>query len=565
MAISRSKKSSFKRPGRRCHEPSAAEALSAEHQRCVSQPGTQVSNGPGALLSLVTLGFFATVFAQSIFVIVTRGRVPFVSSDRSGILFNLLPLGMLSLFLLGVTPAMRDRAIQFSASEIDFLFPAPFTRRQLLAFFLLRGLVPKLGLAVIVTISFSVLVPSILSAILGIFLSLVFLHGATVASQLVQQTISTQVYSRFNRIVVVLVVVAIGIGVARAMPTGADNWTRLAEFRRSTPVQWITAPFDIFSRIIVAPQLFPEAIPDLSIALVINAAVYWLVFRLDARYEDQAVRTSQRMYERLQAARSGNMYAVTVRTEYGRSLMPRFPWWLGVGPNLRRQLLSGLRDMRHMFWFALIVAVIIAAVVVFVLRENPKLTDYVGYMVLGATAYVTFILSGQLPFGFRGDLNHMEVLKSLPLPPIAIASAEVIGASIIGCLGQWFFIVVGILGAPSQSAILLSGAAFFFPFNLLLFGVNNLLLLLFPFRLVGGGPDVTLMGRVMIMMMGNLFAVLFGFAIAAIPAAIVFLITSNWATTLVVAWIGLMLMGFGLLFVVAWAFRRFDISTDMPD
>ena len=202
---------------------------------------------------------------------------------------------------------------------------------------------------------------------------------------------------------------------------------------------------------------------------------------------------------------------------------------------------------------------------VYVLRQNPKLVGYVGYMVLGATAYVTFILSAQLPFGFRGDLNHMEVLKAPPLRPIAIATAEVVGASIIGCLGQWFLVVVGICGAPSQSVILLSGAAFYFPYNLLLFGISNLLLLLFPFRLASSGPDVTLMGRVMIMMMGNLFAVALGFGIAAIPAAVVFLVTTNWAATLVVAWIGLMIQGIGLLFGVAWAFRRFDVSTEMSD
>jgi hypothetical protein len=113
--------------------------------------------------------------------------------------------------------------------------------------------------------------------------------------------------------------------------------------------------------------------------------------------------------------------------------------------------------------------------------------------------------------------------------------------------------------------ILLSGGAFYVPYNLLLFGVSNLLLLLFPFRLVSSGPDVTLMGRLMILMMGNLFAVIFSFGLAAIPAGIVFLLTSSWPATLIVAWVGSMLLGIALLFPVAWAFHRFDVSTEMPD
>ena len=159
----------------------------------------------------------------------------------------------------------------------------------------------------------------------------------------------------------------------------------------------------------------------------------------------------------------------------------------------------------------------------------------------------------------------MEVLKALPHRPIAIAAAEVVGAALICCLGQWFIVVVGILGAPSQAPILLAGAAFYFPFNVLILGINNLVLLLFPFRLAGGGPDVTLMGRVMIMMVGNLLAVTLGVGIAAIPAAAVFLISKSWAATLIVAWVGLTALGGGLLFGVGWAFRRFDVSSDMPD
>jgi hypothetical protein len=260
------------------------------------------------------------------------------------------------------------------------------------------------------------------------------------------------------------------------------------------------------------------------------------------------------------------MYAAgTTRTEFTSSFLPPFPWWFGVGPNLRRQLLGGLRDMRGMLWLGLAVAAVAAGGLAVVVRENPKIASSLGYFVLGGAAYMTFVLSAQLPCGFRGDLNQMEVLKSLALSPIAIATAEVVSAAILGCLGQALLVVVSILGAPSQSMIVLTGAAFFFPYNLLLFGSNNLLLLLFPFRLVSSGPDVTLMGRIMIMMLGNLLAVALGFGLAAIPAAVILIITASWAATLVIAWIGLMSVGTGLLFGVAWAFRRFDISADMPE
>lgn len=527
--------------------------------------GRKFSTVRGALLTVVTLGFIGMMLAGFVVNIVIRHQVPFANSGRSNAFASLLPFGMLAYFLMGISPSLGERAIHFSASEIDFLFPAPFTRRQLLAFYLLRGLVGKLALAILVAVSFTSIVPSIPMAMVGIFLSLVFLHGATIASQLIQQTISTQLYSRARRILAIIVVVAVGIGIARALPSNVDHWSRLNEFRASIAVRVITAPFDVFSRIIVTPR-FAQAVPDLAIAVVINTLVYWMVFALDSSFEDAAVRASQRIYERMQAARRGNLYAgASTRTEYARSLVPRLPLWNGIGPNLRRQLIGGLRDMQSMLWLAIIVAVVSAAVMIFVVRENPKVVGYIGYMVLGLTAYGTFIMGSQLPFGFRGDLNHMEVLKSLPIRPMAVATAEVVSATIIGCLGQWFLVLAGLVGAPSQSLILLAGAPFFVPYNLLLFGISNLLLLLFPFRLVSSTPDVTMMGRVMILMIGNLFALLLGIAIAAIPAAIAFLMTASWIATLVAGWFGLMLVGIAQLFAVGWAFRRFDVSTDMPD
>lgn len=520
----------------------------------------------GAILSIVTLGFFGVMLAQFIFMLTIRSRVPFVLSERSALLAEYLPLGMLAYFLMGMSPALGERAIQFSASEIDFLFPAPFSRRQLLAYHLVRGFVGKIGIALLVAVSIAILVPSVLSAAVGVFCALIFLHGATIAAQLVQQTVGTQLYTRARRTILMIVLVIVGVGITWTMPTDAEPWTWLSEFRASTIIRGITAPFEAYTRLILAPRLLPQALPHLAIALAMNVVVYWFIFQLDARYEDLAVRTSQRTYERIQAVRSGNIYASpTSRTEYAYSLVPQFPWWGGAGPHMRRQLIGGSRAVRSILWVGLVIAMVSAGTIVFVVQKNPKVMDHVGSVVLGATAYMTFVLASQLPFGFRGDLDHMEVLKALPHRPIAIAFGEVVSASVICCLGQMFFVMVGILGAPTQTMILLTGALFYFPFNAILFGTNNLVLLLFPFRLSSGGADVTLMGRVMIMMLGNLLAVFLGLGIAAIPAAAVFLLSDSWPATLMIAWLGLLSVGTGLLYAVAWAFSRFDVSTDMPD
>ena len=73
-------------------------------------------------------------------------------------------------------------------------------------------------LAVLVGISMSALFNSLFSSVVGMFLAIVFLHGATVAAQLLQQTIGMQLYSRTRWVLVAIVVVAVGIGLAAPCP-----------------------------------------------------------------------------------------------------------------------------------------------------------------------------------------------------------------------------------------------------------------------------------------------------------------------------------------------------------
>ena len=51
-------------------------------------------------------------------------------------------------------------------------------------------------------------------------------------------------------------------------------------------------------------------------------------------------------------------------------------------------------------------------------------------MGIGMTAYLTFLFSMQLPWAFRGDLDHMDSLKTLPLHPMVLAVGELAGGAV---------------------------------------------------------------------------------------------------------------------------------------
>src|SRR5262249_59206383 len=106
----------------------------------------------------------------------------------------------------------------------------------------------------------------------------------------------------------------------------------------------------------------------------------------------------------------------------------------------------------------------------------------------GLLLWLTIVLTTMVPFDFRGDLERMEVLKTLPLPAWRVALGQLVTpvlllylvqALLLGAVqlawGQWnFLLVLFLVFAP--------------PANLLVFGLDNLLFLWFPSRVVAANP-----------------------------------------------------------------------------
>ena len=85
----------------------------------------------GAFLIIFTIGIFAMMIVPSVLVASMRDRP---AGLASGLAEPYLPLGLLSISLLFVFTSAGEKALYFSPPEVDFLFPAPFHRRELLIF-----------------------------------------------------------------------------------------------------------------------------------------------------------------------------------------------------------------------------------------------------------------------------------------------------------------------------------------------------------------------------------------------------------------------------------------------
>jgi hypothetical protein len=187
-------------------------------------------------------------------------------------------------------------------------------------------------------------------------------------------------------------------------------------------------------------------------------------------------------------------------------------------------------------------------------------------MVLGILSYITFLFGSGFPGAFRGDLNQMDLLKALPVRPLALAVGELAGcvAIISGC--QIGFLAIYGMVAPSGAWMLLSAAILAPAINWVLLATNNLLFLLFPVPAEPGASGrLHLAGRGCLTALLQMLVTALLLGIPAGLAGLAYLASGfSWAAMGVAALVALSAEAVMMTLLVAWAFDRFDPSMDTP-
>jgi hypothetical protein len=245
----------------------------------------------------------------------------------------------------------------------------------------------------------------------------------------------------------------------------------------------------------------------------------------------------------------------------------------GIGTLCWRQLTTTVRmPTRLVVVFALFVAILGATQAV----SPPGHAGPALAVVLGGVLVVSAVfVSATLPFDFRGDVDHLALLKTLPIPPWRMALGQMLAPVLTVTLLQW--LVLGVLYlSPSvhterargswlvqPGMILLICGLLALPLNGLLFALENLLFLLFPTRVLANNPaDFQALGRNVLFMLAKLVvlgAVFLIAAIVCIDVGVFFPILG-----LVMAWVTLAFFVSPLIPLIGWAFTVFDVGRDTP-
>lgn len=482
------------------------------------------------------------------------------------IMLGIVPVVLLAFSVLSIATSAGEKVFYFSPGEVDFLFAGPFTRQELLYYKILKNVSASALMALLFSIAFLQHVTYWIAAFFGVFLSLVVIQFLSMTVILLGQIVAQRAYNATRKILLAVFFVAGGFTLLQLFSSRVPPPAELLRWvSEESPLRWLIVPFIPFGKAIAAPTIVPKLVMWLAVALAIDLALLVLVIRLDVDYMEGALESSQRIYARLQrVSKGGGMMALgTVKVPLLLRLPP-FPWLGGAGPIAWRQCTSALRSTRGLLFVFLVLALSFSPVLV-VWSIKGGLGNETAGIIVGLLAGLTFYLAMFLPFDFRTELENMEWLKVLPVRPEAIATGELLAPVLVMTFLQ-LLLLGAVAFAIGPRPTLLAASMFTVPTNFILFGSENLLFLLFPTRLVNAGAgDFQFMGRFMIAMVLKLLIIGASLGITAgVGFLFFFLLGRSWLAFLWPAWIALVSLVVVLVWLVSWAFQRFDVSLDTP-
>ncbi len=525
----------------------------------------------GVLALAFGLLFFALIVGKN-FALRISATEPVFKGEGLEQLRRNSPLLLLVYCLVTVLLSSGEEAISFSPAEVQFLFPAPFTRRQLLAYKLLGTALLCVVYGLLMTGFFLAYVPNPLAAWLGLVLTLWFVQFFSTTVALVLQTLGARATTRSRKIILV------GLAVMLTLTVGwlgrdalAEGPARALDRLTAQPAVWYgLAPLRWFVEATTAEQLWPEFADRALRCLAIDAGLLLVVFLLDARYLEAAATASDREYERLQRVRSGGALAGAGSNGKARFSLPALPDLGGVGILVWRQLTTAARSLRPLLILLGCFIVILVGPRLAIAGDDAEMVQTGLGLTIGVLTMSFGILTTMLTFDFRGDVDRIEVLKTLPISPYRIVIGQLLGPALLLSAVQVLLTLLGQIVWGSVAELLIVVVLFALPLNFLSFGLDNLLFLWFPERFAPSGPgDFQMMGRQMIKLVAKFVALSLLLVPISIAALAAFALGYHFfgdgiPAVVVVSWLGVTAAAAVVVLPVAAAFRRFDVARDTP-
>jgi hypothetical protein len=396
-------------------------------------------------------------------------------------------------------PAFKrpEEALEWTAAERELLGAGPFRRSELIFYRLTHILNATLVKAVCFTL---LMLPDLhrpLAGLVGIFLGLIFLDLLRINLEITTHGLAQATYRRFRLAIAAISAstVASSLVIAYCIPPHWHarsthlTWAILKHVLRSAsmlldtiPGRIALAPFKLYSSVIVTEELSASWLFECSICCLLIPTMTWLAVYLDGWFDR---RIAQRERDEYPPRPSAGRVSAALGNRAARQ---RIAWLLGAGPLAWRQLI-GADKQRSQLAVALALPGLLAMLPVFVCSDGRQAALQVS---AALTFYSFLLLPTALKFDFRRDIQRMVILKTLPIRPVALVVGQIGAPSILAFVFQVTVLVLTMLMRPFPIWILLATLLLLAPLNALIFALDNLLYLLYPYRLNQEGIEIFL-------------------------------------------------------------------------
>jgi hypothetical protein len=476
-------------------------------------------------------------------------RVP-AAGFATALVDQLLPLGALALavlLLLAWIAGSSETPFNFSLAETQFLFTAPLTRRQVIAFKVLRSQTSLLFSAILSVLLFSGFhfTAARFMRMGGLWLVYATLQLNFAAAAFVRANLAEHGLTGWRRRagLVLGVAVAVGLGwwgLRRALPGIAaafsdDPALGAAALGRALrggvlgvllwPLRALLSP--LFAR---TPADFVAALPG---ALLVLVAHYVWVVSSALSFEEVAAEAAEKTARRIDALRSGRGLETPLPSRVRRPALLRLA---PTGAPARAILWKNLTGLARTNRPRTLIFLAIFAIAVASTLGTRAFTPFDWIAVFAAIfgGYAMVFGPFIVRFDLRRDLELVDVLKTAPVRGRDIVAGEILSPVAAVTAFVWTFALIAyaaelprVTGLPplgERTAMFLAALAVVPAFTGLLVTYQNAVVLLFP-AWAAIGPDratgVEAMGQRILVMVGGWLALLVGMVPGAVLAALV--------------------------------------------
>ncbi|MGZ4810723.1 MAG: putative ABC exporter domain-containing protein [Thermoanaerobaculia bacterium] len=435
--------------------------------------------------------------------------------------------------------------LEFSEAEIQFLFPAPISRRQLLLYKIIRMQVPTLfSSAIMAFIGFR------RANFLGFWLAFGVLSVYFVMTAMGRARLRLAGIGFLARVAAVVIIL---VALSWFLTTQID-WTALgASLKALGPnnptakMRTVNAQFQkpaiaivLLIPHILASAAFPASLPQLAISilgvLALGTVFFLIAARLNVSFEEASVVASQAKLARSERRRergAGTFVAF-------KRIPPLFRLDTRRGPEMAifwKNLIAGLRVSSA--WMLLMAVPFVVLGVSALVSGHRFLSPATATLALFLSAFVPLIAPDIVRHDLRCDLVRIDLLKSYPISGERLVAAEIaaplmIIASIEVLLLTFSAVILNLAGATSKLLAFFASPSFIvvaLMFAIPICGaqllIRNGVAVLFPAWALRSKEDVrgfVATGQRLIVLAGNLLLLV----VLLVPAAIVFL-PAYWA------------------------------------